>query len=126
MTSTDGWRTLATIIEPTTYKGWAHCWRISNGDIELIVTADVGPRVIRCGVPGGRNFFKTFDGQVSGLRLLVRDVHESRYARARHARPLVPGRAGTVDRTHRPLGAPPGRVARGMDLDRAVCPLRKD
>jgi len=67
---------MATTIEPTTYNGWAHCWRISNGDIELIVTADVGPRVIRCGVPGGRNFFKTFDDQVSGLRLLVRDVYE--------------------------------------------------
>jgi hypothetical protein len=55
---------VATIIEPTSYRGWSHCWRVSNGDIELVVTADVGPRVIRCGVPGGQNVFKNFEAQL--------------------------------------------------------------
>ncbi len=39
------------------YGGWEHCIRLSNGLIELIVTADVGPRVIRCGFVGGPNLF---------------------------------------------------------------------
>jgi hypothetical protein len=55
---------MATLIEPTAWNGWAHCWRISNGDIELVVTADVGPRVIWCGAPGGQNVFKTFDAEM--------------------------------------------------------------
>jgi hypothetical protein len=51
-------------IERTDYKGWSNCWRIANCDIELIVTADVGPRVIRYGFNGGQNLFKNFDDQM--------------------------------------------------------------
>jgi hypothetical protein len=32
--------------------------------MELIVTADVGPRVIHCGLRGGQNLFKTFENQL--------------------------------------------------------------
>ncbi len=31
-------------VEEIEYKGWKHNLRISNGDTELIVTLDVGPR----------------------------------------------------------------------------------
>ena len=51
-------------IERTDYKGWSNCWRIANCEIELIVTADVGPRVIRFGFNGGQNLFKNFDDQM--------------------------------------------------------------
>ena len=44
-------------MESISYGGWAHCARIVSGDIEAIVTLDVGPRVIRLGVIGGRNEF---------------------------------------------------------------------
>jgi hypothetical protein len=42
-------------VEKTEYKGWPTCYRVSNGEIDLIVTGDVGPRVIRFGFVGGQN-----------------------------------------------------------------------
>jgi len=51
-------------IEKTSYKGWNSCYRITNGKIELVVTADVGPRIIRLGFPGGQNLFKEFPDQL--------------------------------------------------------------
>ena len=51
-------------VEKTEYKGWPNCYRVSNGEIELIVTGDVGPRVIRFGFVGGQNLFKEFTDQL--------------------------------------------------------------
>ena len=51
-------------VEKTEYKGWPNCYRVSNGEIELIVTGDVGPRVIRFGFVGGQNLFKEFPEQL--------------------------------------------------------------
>jgi hypothetical protein len=36
-------------VEKTDYKGWPNSYRVSNGEIELIVTSEVGPRIIRFG-----------------------------------------------------------------------------
>jgi hypothetical protein len=44
-------------VEKTAYHGWPNCYRVSNGEIELIVTSDIGPRIMRLGFPGGQNFF---------------------------------------------------------------------
>lgn len=44
-------------MEKVRYGGWDNCIRLSNGEIELIVTTDVGPRVIRCGFVNGQNLF---------------------------------------------------------------------
>jgi len=51
-------------VEKTEYKGWQKCYRVSNGEVELIVTGDVGPRVIRFGFVGGQNLFKEFPEQL--------------------------------------------------------------
>ena len=51
-------------IERIDYRGWANSWRMSNGDVELVVTGDVGPRVMRYGFAGGQNFFKEFAAQM--------------------------------------------------------------
>jgi hypothetical protein len=51
-------------VEKTGYKGWNNCYRVSNGEVELIVTADVGPRIIRYGFIGGQNLFKEFADQL--------------------------------------------------------------
>ena len=51
-------------VEKVEYKGWRNCYRVSNGEIELIVTGDVGPRVIRFGFAGGQNLFKEFAEQM--------------------------------------------------------------
>jgi len=47
-------------VEKFKYVGWPNCYRISNGLVQLIVTSDVGPRVLHYGFVGGRNLFKEF------------------------------------------------------------------
>jgi hypothetical protein len=54
------------MIEKVSYGGWSNCFRIANDDVELIVTTDVGPRVIRYGFIGGQNLFKEFAEQLGG------------------------------------------------------------
>jgi hypothetical protein len=51
-------------VNKVEYKGWKNCYRISNGEVELIVTGDVGPRIIRYGFVGGQNMFKEFPDQL--------------------------------------------------------------
>ena len=51
-------------IAKTTYAGWPNCYRLTNGEVELIVTTDVGPRVIRYGFAGGQNLFKEYKEQL--------------------------------------------------------------
>jgi hypothetical protein len=51
-------------VEKTEYRGWANCYRVSNGEIEVVVTSDVGPRIIRFGFVGGQNLFKEFLDQL--------------------------------------------------------------
>jgi len=51
-------------IEKTDYKGWPNCYRVTNGEIELVITADVGPRVMRCAFVGGQNLFMEFRDQL--------------------------------------------------------------
>lgn len=51
-------------IEKLEYKGWPSCYSLQNDAVELIVTADVGPRVIRYGFIGGQNLFKEFHNQL--------------------------------------------------------------
>ena len=51
-------------LERVSYGGWDNCLRLSDGEVELVVTLDVGPRVIRVGKVGGQNLFKEFDDQI--------------------------------------------------------------
>jgi hypothetical protein len=51
-------------IEKTVYKGWADCYRITNGEIEAVVTGDIGPRIMRFGFAGGQNVFKEYEDQL--------------------------------------------------------------
>jgi len=53
-------------VEKVDYKGWHNCYRVSNGEVELIVTGDVGPRVICYAFVGGKNFFKEYPEQLGG------------------------------------------------------------
>jgi len=43
------------VIETVEYGGWPNNVRIANDEIELVVTKDVGPRVIRFSFVGGQN-----------------------------------------------------------------------
>ena len=51
-------------VELVAYKGWPNCYRVSNGEVELIATSDVGPRIIRYGFVGGENVFKEFEAEL--------------------------------------------------------------
>jgi len=51
-------------VEKTDYRGWQNSYRITNGQIELIITGDVGPRIIRFGFVGGQNLFKELSDQM--------------------------------------------------------------
>jgi hypothetical protein len=47
-------------IEKINYAHWSNCYRLSNELIELVVVADVGPRIIRFGFIGNENEFAEF------------------------------------------------------------------
>jgi hypothetical protein len=44
-------------MEKIAYKGWPNCIRLANSSVELILTGDVGPRIIRFGFIGKPNEF---------------------------------------------------------------------
>lgn len=52
------------MMKTVPYKGWANNLLLSNGTVELIITLDVGPRIIRYGFVGGPNVFKEYDEQM--------------------------------------------------------------
>lgn len=43
------------MLERFSYRGWNNAYRLSNGVVELLVTADVGPRIIFYGFRNGEN-----------------------------------------------------------------------
>lgn len=55
---------MKTTIEKVEYKGWKNNLKLTNGESELIVTLDVGPRIIRYGYVGAANVLKEFDDQI--------------------------------------------------------------
>lgn len=44
-------------VEKVAYLNLPNCYRLSNGTVEVIVTTDVGPRIIRYAFPGEDNIF---------------------------------------------------------------------
>jgi hypothetical protein len=53
----------AVTVQTIDYKGWKNNLKLTNGDAELIVTLDVGPRVISYRA-GGKNVFKEYEDQL--------------------------------------------------------------
>lgn len=53
-------------VEKVKFNGWPNCYRLHNGKIELVVTSDVGPRVVRFGRVGGPNLFREMPGEQGG------------------------------------------------------------
>ena len=46
------------------FGGWDNCVRLTNGKVELIVTTEVGPRIIRYAFVGGPNIMCEKEGQM--------------------------------------------------------------
>lgn len=53
-------------MEVVEYRGWKNNLLLSNGHVELVVTLDVGPRVIAYRLPGGFNVLKNYDSMMGG------------------------------------------------------------
>ena len=51
-------------VEKIDFKGWPNSYRMTNGEVELVVTGDVGPRIIRYAFTGGQNLFKEFAHEI--------------------------------------------------------------
>jgi hypothetical protein len=50
-------------VEVVPFAGWEMCLRLANSEIEIIATAQVGPRIIRLGFIGGENEFAAYPEQ---------------------------------------------------------------
>lgn len=51
-------------MEKVEFGGWGNCYKLTNGIIELIVTSDVGPRIISLGFVGSNNMLRTESSQL--------------------------------------------------------------
>ena len=54
------------MISRVEYGGWKDNIRLANDQIELIITTEVGPRIIRAGFIDGANVMKNFTAQMGG------------------------------------------------------------
>ena len=52
-------------MENITFNGW-NCIRLANGKVELVISRDVGPRVLRFAFIGGKNVFVEIASQNGG------------------------------------------------------------
>jgi hypothetical protein len=84
---------MSVTVKKIAYGGWKNCCRIANGRVELIVTLDVGPRVIRFGFVGGPNEFKEYERQLGkrgGRRWRIYGGHRLWHAPETESRTYFP------------------------------------
>jgi len=80
-------------MEKAAYKGWANCVRLANRAVELMITADVGPRIIRFGFAGGENEFREYPqmlGRTGDKEWLIYGGHRLWHAPEAVPRSYVP------------------------------------
>jgi len=51
-------------MKKISYQGWDNCLQLSNGVVDLIITLDVGPRILRFGPINQANVFKEYPAQL--------------------------------------------------------------
>ncbi len=49
-------------IEKTTFEGWQNAYHMSNGEVELVAVADIGPRILQFNRVGEENLFNISEG----------------------------------------------------------------
>jgi hypothetical protein len=83
-------------MQRVAYGGWSNCVRLANKAAELVVTADVGPRVIRFALTGGAagaNVFKEYPdmlGKTGGDEWRIFGGHRLWHAPEAQPRSYVP------------------------------------
>jgi len=55
------------LLEKITFAGWANCLRFANEHAEVIVTTDVGPRILSYRPLTGRNMLYNYPEQMGGM-----------------------------------------------------------
>lgn len=53
------------MIEKVSFHHWSSCYRLEHDEVEAILLADLGPRIIHFGFAGGRNHFSVFEKEAS-------------------------------------------------------------
>ena len=67
-----------TMIERISYRGWDNAYKLANGEVELVVTADVGPRILFYGFRNGENLLHEVDadaGKIGGSEFRLYGGH---------------------------------------------------
>ena len=80
-------------MEKISYKGWENCYRLANRQVDLVITGDVGPRIIRFGFVGQHNEFKEFEemmGQTGGDEWRIYGGHRLWHAPEEKPRSYIP------------------------------------
>jgi hypothetical protein len=65
-------------IEMVAYQGWKNNLRLHNGDAEILVTLDVGPRILSYRLRDGKNAFKEYAdhlGKTGESKWMIRGGH---------------------------------------------------
>ncbi len=57
---------MSVVREVIAFQGWPHALRLANGTVELIMTLDVGPRILSYTRQGGLNPFNIYEDQAGG------------------------------------------------------------
>jgi hypothetical protein len=66
------------MLERFSYRGWQNAYKVSNGVVELITTADVGPRILFYGFCRGENLFHEVEadaGKIGGSQFRLYGGH---------------------------------------------------
>jgi hypothetical protein len=106
------------MIERFSYRGWKNAYKLSNRTVELVVTADVGPRIVSYRFCGGENLLYEVEEDAGksggsefrlygGHRLWVSPEVERTYYPDNSA-VAVSQHANTTRFTAQPEDAPPG------------------
>ncbi len=80
-------------MEKIRYGGWGNCYKLANDTLEVIITGDVGPRIIRLAVPGEENLLKEFPemmGLTGGKEWRIFGGHRLWHAPEAHPRTYHP------------------------------------
>jgi hypothetical protein len=57
------------LVEKVNYLAQPNCYKLTNGTVEVIVTTDIGPRIIRYGFPGDENILGEVPNSVIKTKL---------------------------------------------------------
>jgi len=117
-------------IKKLRYGGWENNLQLANEHVELIISLDIGPRILSYNIPGGQNVFKSYPAQLGGTgesEWLIRGGHRLWLAPEDESRSYVPDNVPVIHDLKEPNGvhlenaaAEPYRIKKEMDISLAT------